>query len=315
MIGGIGGNNYGYGAYANEYKEFGYQFQTSDGDKISIDLSQEKDVSYEGDANGGTLNLTLIDTFQFSYEGNGISDQDRKEIAEALAKIKPKIEAFFGESAKQIGLEFESKLSSTLSIALDKDGKPLAQPNGENPLLDKDGNPIPTPLDKDGNPIPPPKSENETPPAPEKTESDLVERLRNLLPNKKNENHGNFVKSSVVQMFEEMLNAFQNSIQEIPEDETIGLTDEQIEENEKLVEKQAQTSKALIEKQSSEEKSQAVESAQKDAKRTKEEEKSYNEIEEKKDIFMEQMFNTMKNLIKNLSYDYDNISSNLPKYI
>ena len=72
---------------------FSFSFQTSSGDKISLSMydNQELSLNEKESKNSKTISMSLRHElgYKFSYEGNGISKQDQKEIEEAVKKIKP----------------------------------------------------------------------------------------------------------------------------------------------------------------------------------------------------------------------------------
>ena len=87
--------------YALNSASFEFKFTTSDGDKIDLKLSDSIEASstYKRDGNTLSEEFTLKHKFgyEFHYEGNGLSKQDKKEIKEAFKKIKPLLEKFLKE--------------------------------------------------------------------------------------------------------------------------------------------------------------------------------------------------------------------------
>jgi hypothetical protein len=88
------------GAYA--HKDLSLQIKTSSGDTIDLGMFQESSASYSetNDSSGSTktTELSFSQGYKLHYEGNGISEQDQKEIADALKKFKPEIDKFMGKS-------------------------------------------------------------------------------------------------------------------------------------------------------------------------------------------------------------------------
>ncbi len=70
-----------------------FSMQTSSGDKINLNTYNNKDFSLsqkQEDAQTSTsLSLREHYGYSFSYKGDGISEQDKKEIDQALKNLKP----------------------------------------------------------------------------------------------------------------------------------------------------------------------------------------------------------------------------------
>ena len=98
----ISSNNY-------NYNDFNFSMQTSSGDKIDLQLYDEKssEVSYKQEGNSTNLMLSLTHSYgyNFKYEGNGIDAQDQKEIDRAMKTIKPMLEKYM-ENVKQSEKDF-----------------------------------------------------------------------------------------------------------------------------------------------------------------------------------------------------------------
>lgn len=71
-----------------------YSLQESSGDKIYLSSYHNKNAEYT------TNTLSLKEEFglSFSYKGDGIDAQDKKEIYEAMRKIKPLLDIFKADS-------------------------------------------------------------------------------------------------------------------------------------------------------------------------------------------------------------------------
>ena len=80
---------------------FHFSFTTSSGDKIDLDMFDSVDIenSYKKTKNGDLEQISLRHQFgyEFHYKGNGLSEQDKKEIKEAFKKIKPLFEKFLNQ--------------------------------------------------------------------------------------------------------------------------------------------------------------------------------------------------------------------------
>ena len=90
--------------YAGNYASFNFDFTTSDGDKISLSLTDYLDVSssYKKGRNYISEEFSLKHQYgyEFHYEGNGLSEQDKKEIKEAFKKIEPLFKKFLDQKDK-----------------------------------------------------------------------------------------------------------------------------------------------------------------------------------------------------------------------
>lgn len=86
-------------ASSYSYNDFNFSMQTSSGDKIDFKLYDEKSsaLSFEQNKDTTTTMLSLSHSYgyNFSYEGNGIDENDKKEIAKAMEIIKPMLEEYF----------------------------------------------------------------------------------------------------------------------------------------------------------------------------------------------------------------------------
>jgi uncharacterized damage-inducible protein DinB len=84
--------------YGLNAANFEFSFTTSDGDKIDLKMydSVEASSSYKKGRGFESEEFTLkhMYGYEFHYEGNGLSEQDKKEIAEAFKKIRPLFEKF-----------------------------------------------------------------------------------------------------------------------------------------------------------------------------------------------------------------------------
>ena len=80
------------------YNDFGFSMQTSSGDKIDLQLYDEKssEVSYKKDGKSTEMMLSLAHSYgyKFAYKGDGIDAQDKKEIDQAMKTIKPMLEQY-----------------------------------------------------------------------------------------------------------------------------------------------------------------------------------------------------------------------------
>jgi len=68
--------------------------QTSSGDRIELDFNNEKSLDYSANEEGKSFAFSSLESFSYSYEGNGIDAQDRKEIDAFLKIAQPNIDRF-----------------------------------------------------------------------------------------------------------------------------------------------------------------------------------------------------------------------------
>ncbi|GAB6074799.1 ATP/GTP-binding protein [Nautilia lithotrophica] len=84
--------------YGLNSASFNFSFTTSEGDKIDLKMydSIEAFSSYKigGEFESEEFTIKHEYGYEFHYEGNGLSEQDLKEIKEAFEKIKPLFEKF-----------------------------------------------------------------------------------------------------------------------------------------------------------------------------------------------------------------------------
>ena len=86
-------------SYANSsLNSFDFKFKTSSGDEINLSVYNNKSLEYkkQSDKNTQTSELTLSHKYgyKFEFKSNGLSQQDKLEIAKALEDITPKIDEF-----------------------------------------------------------------------------------------------------------------------------------------------------------------------------------------------------------------------------
>jgi len=86
------------GKYASNSANFNFSFTTSSGDKIDLKMfdSIEAENHFTKTRTSVSQELTLTHQFgyEFHYEGNGLDENDIKEIKEAFKKIKPMLKEF-----------------------------------------------------------------------------------------------------------------------------------------------------------------------------------------------------------------------------
>ena len=84
-------------SYANSsLNSFDFKFKTSSGDEINLSVYNNKSLEYkkQSDKNTQTSELTLSHKYgyKFEFKSNGLSQQDKLEIAKALEDITPNID-------------------------------------------------------------------------------------------------------------------------------------------------------------------------------------------------------------------------------
>lgn len=77
---------------------FDFNFKTSSGDNISLSMYDNKSMNLKSSKSSSLevteLTLTHEYGYNFKYEGNGLDQNDIKEINEAMKDIKPMMEKF-----------------------------------------------------------------------------------------------------------------------------------------------------------------------------------------------------------------------------
>ena len=84
-------------SYANSsLNSFDFKFKTSSDDEINLSMYNNKSLEYkkQNGKNTQTSELTLSHKYgyKFEFKNNGLSQQDKLEIAKALEDITPKID-------------------------------------------------------------------------------------------------------------------------------------------------------------------------------------------------------------------------------
>lgn len=79
---------------SSAYNSFDFSMQTSDGDKISLNMYDNRSSETKRDGSSLSMSLTHSYGYEFSYRGNGLSEQDMSEIEEALKEVRPMLERY-----------------------------------------------------------------------------------------------------------------------------------------------------------------------------------------------------------------------------
>lgn len=105
-------------------------FQTSSGDKISINLLKKDSAEAYSMNDGGNLSgefsFSSLERFSFNVEGNGLTEQDHEEIAQMMEKIQPLIDEFFNQELETPYNELVNQISAPIK-ELETSAKELAK--------------------------------------------------------------------------------------------------------------------------------------------------------------------------------------------
>jgi len=116
---------YGYDAYRSH--DLNIAMKTSSGDIIKMDFKNEQSASMlaNRDENGtqSGMSFSSLQSFNFSMQGNGLDEQDKKEIAAFMEIAQPHIDNFM----KNLGEDAQNKPISKLA----KEVASIFQPNKE----------------------------------------------------------------------------------------------------------------------------------------------------------------------------------------
>jgi len=130
-------NFYSQGSYNN----MSFSMKTSSGDEISFSMYDNKSLEFSSQKNGNSsqrsLTLTHEYGYEFAYKGNGIDEQDMKEIEEAMKQIRPQVDEFMKNvkegdkiaGSSQSISELSNKIKQMLPDAKDLDHKNFINDN------------------------------------------------------------------------------------------------------------------------------------------------------------------------------------------
>lgn len=125
-------------AYQMAHNNLDFSFKTSSGDTISLSMYDTKELSYENMQNGNssskTFTLTHSYGYEFSYEGNGIDENDQKEIDAALKKLRPKIDKYL-ENVSSSGIPTPKEILNT-ALDMRQDFPQIKDENHKNAIGD-----------------------------------------------------------------------------------------------------------------------------------------------------------------------------------
>lgn len=98
------------------YNGLDFSFKTSSGDNISLSMYDKKELSTSDTKDGNMsmkeFSLTHAYGYEFHYKGNGIDENDKKEIAKALETLRPKIDEFM-ENVESSGIPSPREILNT----------------------------------------------------------------------------------------------------------------------------------------------------------------------------------------------------------
>ena len=118
-----------------------FSMKTSSGDEISFSMYDNKNLEFSSQKNGTSsqrsLTLTHEYGYEFAYKGNGIDEQDMKEIEEAMKQIRPQVDEFMKNvkegdkiaGSSQSISELSNKIKQMLPDAKDLDHKNFINDN------------------------------------------------------------------------------------------------------------------------------------------------------------------------------------------
>jgi len=93
--------NTSYGLDTYRAHDLNIAMRTSSGDVIKMDFSNEQSLSLRHSQNGNnsqtSMSFSSMQSFQFSIKGNGIDEQDQKEIDAFMKTAQPFIDDFLKE--------------------------------------------------------------------------------------------------------------------------------------------------------------------------------------------------------------------------
>ncbi|PPB57220.1 ATP/GTP-binding protein [Campylobacter hyointestinalis subsp. hyointestinalis] len=121
---------------SSSLNNFDFKFKTSSGDEINLSMYDNKSLEYkkQSDKNTQTSELTLSRHFgyKFEFKSNGLSQQDKSEIAKALEDIAPKIDEFIKQTNENT--PFSNDAITNLANSIKKDLPQIKNENQKNAI-------------------------------------------------------------------------------------------------------------------------------------------------------------------------------------
>ena len=111
---------------ASKNNNFSMSYTTSSGKSLSFSMYDNKSLNYKDNEDGKSLSLKHQYGFSFSYQGSKLTQDDVKEIENAMKDVKPMIDNFLKDS--KVG---ELKPKELIENAM-KIGNALPAPKDEN---------------------------------------------------------------------------------------------------------------------------------------------------------------------------------------
>lgn len=110
--------------YSNS-SNLAFSFRTSSGDTIDIDMYSAKSLEYSKEEDGGysgeSISFAAKEGYRFKFQTNGLSEQDKAEIADAMKKIEPIVNKFVeGNNANSFLREPLDMIASSIQGELPK---------------------------------------------------------------------------------------------------------------------------------------------------------------------------------------------------
>jgi len=102
------------------------KMKTSSGDVIKLDFSNEESLSYasakDGKNSAQSMKFSSMQSFSFSYEGDGIDEQDKAEIEAFMKVAQPYIDNFLEELDDGSNTTPVNKIAKDISSAFSSIG-------------------------------------------------------------------------------------------------------------------------------------------------------------------------------------------------
>ena len=99
------------------YNSFDFSMQTSSGDTINLSMydSRVAEISHESTNHSQTTTYSLSHAYgyKFEYKGNGIDENDQKEIAAAMKTIQPMMDEYLKNVQESTQTTTLSSLTNT----------------------------------------------------------------------------------------------------------------------------------------------------------------------------------------------------------
>ena len=107
-----------------------FSFQTSSGDTISLNLYNKENLDYSKNSSSNGVSQELLlkreRGMTLHYEGNGLDEQDKKEITQALKEVEDLLSSFLSPKQMQEEREQTKTTQKILDIL-----SPLKDPKNE----------------------------------------------------------------------------------------------------------------------------------------------------------------------------------------